>query len=88
MPQIVPIRDLKDTAAISALCHESEEPVFITKNGYGDLVIMSMETYKKSLFLNDLYSKLAASEEDLKNGKVSDVGMAVADIKEKSRKRL
>ena len=49
---------------------------------------MSMETYKKSLFLNDLYSKLAASEEDLKNGKVSDVGMAVADIKEKSRKRL
>lgn len=49
---------------------------------------MSMETYKKSLFLNDLYSKLAASEEDLKNGKVSDVDMAVADIKEKRRKKL
>ena len=33
MPQIVPIRDLKDTAHISALCHESCEPIFITKNG-------------------------------------------------------
>ena len=51
MPQIVPIRDLKNTAHISALCHESDEPVFITKNGYGDMVIISMETLKKTLFL-------------------------------------
>ena len=50
MPQIVPIRDLKNTAHISALCHESDEPVFITKNGYGDMVIMSMETFEKSTF--------------------------------------
>ena len=50
MPQIVPIRDLKNTTNISALCHESDEPVFITKNGYGDMVIMSMETFEKSTF--------------------------------------
>lgn len=40
MPRIIPIRDLKDTAAISRMCSESDEPVYVTKNGYGDLVIM------------------------------------------------
>ena len=43
MPQIIPIKDLKNTSDISDLCHVSEEPIFITKNGYGDMVIMSME---------------------------------------------
>lgn len=45
MPQIRPITDLRNTTEISDLCHGKNEPVFITKNGYGDLVIMSMETY-------------------------------------------
>ena len=39
MPQIIPIKDLKNTAEISELCHRSEEPVYITKNGYGDMAI-------------------------------------------------
>ena len=51
MPRIVPIRDLKNTTAISTLCHEDEEPIFVTKNGYGDMVLMSMETYEKISFL-------------------------------------
>lgn len=46
MPQIRPITDLRNTTEISELCHAKKEPVFITKNGYGDLVIMSMETYE------------------------------------------
>ena len=46
MPQIRPITDLRNTTEISELCHARKEPVFITKNGYGDLVIMSMETYE------------------------------------------
>ena len=46
MPQIRPITDLRNTTEISELCHSKKEPVFITKNGYGDLVIMSMETYE------------------------------------------
>ena len=41
--RIIPIRDLKNTSEISNLCHQSDDPVFITKNGYGDMVIMSME---------------------------------------------
>lgn len=46
MPQIRPITDLRNTNEISEICHAQKEPVFITKNGYGDLVVMSMETYE------------------------------------------
>lgn len=46
MPKIIPITDLRNTTKISELCHGKNEPVFITKNGYSDLVIMSMETYE------------------------------------------
>ncbi len=49
MPQIRPITDLRNTTEISELCHAKREPLFITKNGYGDLVIMSIETYEDML---------------------------------------
>ncbi len=68
MPQIRPIKDLRDTSKISELCHQHKEPVFITKNGYGDLVVMSMETYENSMAKLDLYQKLAEAEAQIKNG--------------------
>ena len=46
IPQIRPITDLRNTNEISDICHARREPVFITKNGYGDLVVMSIETYE------------------------------------------
>ena len=46
MPQIIPIKDLKNTSEISDMCHKADEPIYITKNGYGDMVIMSMEIYE------------------------------------------
>lgn len=49
MPEIRPITDLRNTNEISELCHSSNSPVFITKNGYGDLVVMSIETYQEIL---------------------------------------
>lgn len=83
MPNIIPIKDLKNTAEISALCHKSEEPIFVTKNGYGDMVIMSMQTYEKSLFLNNVYEKLEKAKLDLKNEKVCKPEDSVKRIKEK-----
>ena len=83
MPQIVPIRDLKNTANISALCHESNEPIFITKNGYGDMVIMSMETFEKNAFFNRLYDNLDAGELDVKAGRVTDADDVLAELKSK-----
>ena len=81
MPQIVPIRDLKDTAAISALCHESEEPVFITKNGQGDLAVMSIAQYDRMLEKINLYSKLAEGLNDAQSGRVQSFDSAMAEIR-------
>ena len=47
MPKIIPIKDLKNTSGISELCHSTDEPVFITKNGYSDMVVMSNQAYDK-----------------------------------------
>lgn len=49
MPQIRPITDLRNTTEISEICHTRREPLFITKNGYGDLVVMSIETYEEMI---------------------------------------
>ncbi|GAB3055362.1 type II toxin-antitoxin system Phd/YefM family antitoxin [Virgibacillus ainsalahensis] len=68
MPEIRPIKDLRNTTEISELCHQSDEPLFITKNGYGDLVVMSMEAYEKSLAKLEVYQKLAEAETQIKNG--------------------
>lgn len=72
MPQIIPVRDLKNTSRISEICHSSSEPVFITKNGYGDMVIMSMEAYEKTIYMNSIYEKLAKAEKSVTDGDVSD----------------
>ena len=47
MPTIIPIRDLRKTSEISELAHKKNEPIFITKNGYSDLVVMSSELYEQ-----------------------------------------
>ena len=83
MPEIIPIRDLKNTNAISQRCHETQEPIFVTKNGYGDLVIMSMETYERQQVMNEVYVKLATAEAQHEAG----MGRPLADVlKEASRK--
>lgn len=68
MAEIIPIRDLRNTAKISELCHSKDEPIFITKNGYGDLVIMSIKTYEREIARADLYKKLAEAEAQIENG--------------------
>ncbi len=83
MPHIIPIRDLKDTTAISRLCSESNEPVYITKNGYADMVIMSMKAYEEKMFMADIYSKLAEAEADVREGKVSDAREGLQTLREK-----
>ena len=79
MPRIIPIRDLKDTAAISQMCSESPEPIYITKNGYGDMVIMSMKAYEEKLFMADVYLKLAEAEAEVREGKVCEGLRALRD---------
>lgn len=80
MPRIIPIRDLKNTAAVSQMCSESKEPVYITKNGYGDMVIMSMEAYEEKMQLLDAYAKLDAAEQQVEAGQTLDARSALAGI--------
>jgi PHD/YefM family antitoxin component YafN of YafNO toxin-antitoxin module len=84
VPEIRPIKDLRNTTEISELCHKSKEPIFITKNGYGDLVIMSMETYERKLAKVDLYKKLAEAENQIENGEMLlDAESVFKDLREK-----
>ena len=83
MPHIIPIRDLKNTGEISKLCQKVNEPIFITKNGYGDMVIMSMQIFEERLFMQEVYSKLATSEADVENGRTKNAKESLMHIREK-----
>jgi PHD/YefM family antitoxin component YafN of YafNO toxin-antitoxin module len=72
MPRIIPIKELKNTSEISSLCHSVQEPIFITKNGYGDMVIMDIALYEDRFYLTDIYEKLSEAESQVKEGRVRD----------------
>ncbi len=83
MPRIIPIRDLKNTREISQMCQEATEPIYITKNGYGDMVIMSVKMYEEKLYMFDVYNKLVAAEAQIAEGKVLDGEASLRSIREK-----
>lgn len=83
MPQIIPIKDLKNTSEISDLCHKSQEPIYITKNGYGDMVIMSMDIYESTMKQMDILRELEISENQIKEGKVKDAKSSLASLRER-----
>ena len=68
MPQIRPITDLRNTSEISDACHARREPVFITKNGYGDLVVISIETYEEMLDCIATDKAIADAEQEIAAG--------------------
>ena len=65
------------------MCHQHDEPIFVTKNGYGDMVVMSMEAYEKTMFINDVERKLAEAEDAINRGEVRDAKEALAELKKK-----
>jgi len=63
MPRIRPVSDLRNKFSdISRSVHETNEPVFLTKNGRGDMVVMSLEAYEQNLFESEIYLKLKEAE--------------------------
>jgi len=67
MPHIRPVSDLRNNfAEISRIVHETGEPVFLTKNGYGDMVVMSIEAYERHQFESEVYLKLKEAELEAK----------------------
>ena len=80
---IVPMRDLKDTVKIENMCSETKSPVFVTKNGYGRLVVMDIECFER--LMNDAYEARAINQglKDLENNKVVDGSVVLEEIKNK-----
>jgi prevent-host-death family protein len=69
MPIIRPISDLRNNfTSISEAVHTENEPVFLTKNGKGDMVVMSLEYYEQQLARIELYQKLNEAREEIRNG--------------------
>ena len=84
MPQIRPITDLRNTTEISEICHAKPEPVFITKNGYGDLVIMSIETYEQMLENAATDAAISEAEKEITTGaKLHDAKTALSMLRRK-----
>ena len=78
MPQIKPITDLRNTNEISDICHARREPIFITKNGYGDLVVMSIETYEA------MVAAISEAEAEFaRDGQLHDAREALASLRRK-----
>lgn len=68
MPLIMPIKDLRNTTEISNIAHKEQEPIFITKNGYSDLVVMSSELYDRFARINRIDQSIFESEQEIANG--------------------
>lgn len=65
MDMIRPVSDLRNHFAdISRTVHETDQPVFLTKNGYGDMVVLSMEAYENLHFESEVYFKLQEAERE------------------------
>ncbi len=69
MPMIRPISDLRNSAnEISDFCRQTRDPVYITRNGTGDMVVISIEEYERQQALLKLYGELATAEQEIAAG--------------------
>ena len=83
MSQIIPIKELRDTNKISELCNAINEPIFVTKNGYGDMVVMSMAAYEERLARLDMYAKIMEGRAQAEKGEVVDGKTFFKGLREK-----
>lgn len=78
MNNIRPVSDLRNNfAEISKAVHETKQPVFLTKNGFGDMVVLSMEAYENLQFESEVYFKLKEAE---KEAEINSMRYSVRDV--------
>ncbi|MBE5846092.1 MAG: type II toxin-antitoxin system Phd/YefM family antitoxin [Lachnospiraceae bacterium] len=81
--QIVPMRDLKNTVEIERKCAASGEPVFVTKNGYGRLVVMDIEYYERTMKKMDEASLVNKGIAEYEEGKITDGKTSLKRLRQK-----
>ncbi|MFC3899589.1 type II toxin-antitoxin system Phd/YefM family antitoxin [Aliicoccus persicus] len=84
MKTIRPVSDLRNNCAeISQQVHETGKPIFLTKNGFGDMVVLSMEAYESMAFESEVYEKLKEAEQIAETNDVSYSTKQVLDMMKK-----
>ena len=79
--QIIPMKDLKDTVEVERKCAEENGPVFVTKNGYGRLVVMDIEYYERTMRKLHEAQEIMAGLGDREKGLVEDGDAVMAQIR-------
>jgi prevent-host-death family protein len=81
--KIIPMRDLKNTVEVERQCKEEQGPIFVTKNGYGRLVVMDIEYYESTIQKMEEARLLIEALEDVEEGRVLDGKEALLKLREK-----
>ena len=81
--KIIPMRDLKNTVEVKRLCTEENGPVFITKNGYGRLVVMNIDYYEKNVRKMDEAKTILDGLKDVKSENTVEGDTAISNIRNK-----
>ena len=81
--QIIPMRDLKNTVEVERRCAEENGPVYVTKNGYGRLVVMDIEYFERTMRKIYEAQALIAGMDDVKVGRVLDGDSALKELRNK-----
>lgn len=81
--KIIPMRDLKNTVEIERLCAEENGPVFVTKNGYGRLVVMDIDYYEKTMRKMDEAKTILDGLKDVKSENTVEGDAAISNIRNK-----
>lgn len=81
--QIIPMRDLKNTVEVERRCAEENGPVFVTKNGYGRLVVMDINYYEKTMRKMDEATTILDGLKDVKSGNTVEGDTAISNIRRK-----
>ncbi|MDD4047223.1 MAG: type II toxin-antitoxin system Phd/YefM family antitoxin [Clostridia bacterium] len=87
MPTIRPSSDLRNSYnEISEFCHKHKEPIYITRNGSGDLAVMSIETYERLIGKFELCIKLEKGLDDIEHGRVKSAREVFVGIENRLRR--
>lgn len=80
MNTIMPITELRNTNKIAKICEETKEPVYLTKNGYGKLVIMDADVFETFSYKKYMHDEIMKGLDDINNGRFEDGEKAMKDI--------
>lgn len=83
MQKIIPISELRNTSKINDLCVNSKDPIYITKNGYGEMVIMNIQVFQTMQEELQMYKDIAQTQRDIKNGDCDTLDNVIKRLKTK-----